>query len=63
MVHGPRVAELVPSLEYPGVRLATVTRAESPNYVFLNLVIAPDAAPGRVPIVFRRDGRVVARHD
>lgn len=63
MVHGAGAAELVPSLEYPGVRLATVTRAESPNYLFLNLVIGRDAAPGRVPIVFRRNGRVVARHD
>ena len=63
LVHGPGAAELVPSLEYPGVRLATVTRAESPNYLFLNLVIGADAAPGRIPIVFRRNGRVVARHD
>jgi len=63
MVHGPGVAALVPSLDYRGVRLAAVTRAESPNYLFLKLVIDPGAAPGKVPIVFRRDGRVVARHD
>jgi glycosidase len=63
LVHGPEVASLVPSLDYPGVRLATVTRSESPNYLFLNLVIDRDAAPGRLPILFRRGGRVVARHD
>ena len=63
MVHGPKVAELTPSLDYPGVRLATVTRTESPNYLFLKLLISRDAAPGRVPLTFRRDGRVVARSD
>jgi glycosidase len=62
-VHGPDVAALTPSIDFPGVRLATVTRTESANYLFLTLEIAPDASPGRVPIVFRRDGAVVATHD
>jgi neopullulanase len=63
LVHGRDAASLVPSLDYPGVRLATVTRTDSPNYLFLNLTIERDAAPGRLPLVFRRGGRVVARHD
>ncbi|MGB8328065.1 MAG: glycoside hydrolase family 13 protein [Steroidobacteraceae bacterium] len=62
LVHGAQVADLVPSLEYPGVRLAATTRLESPNYLFLTLVIDQDAAPGRVPLVFRRGGKVVARY-
>ncbi len=63
LVHGAGAASLAASLDYPGVRLATVTGAESPNYLFLNLVIGADAAPGRIPLVFRRDGHVVARRD
>lgn len=61
-VHGPGVSALTPSIEHEGVRLATVTRTDSANYLFLTLEIAPDASPGTVPIVFRRDGAVVATH-
>lgn len=61
-VHGKDVAALVPSIDHPGVRLASVTRTDSANYLFLTLEIAPEASPGTVPIVFRRDGAVVATH-
>jgi len=63
MVHGPKVSELVPALDYPGVRIANVATTDSPNYLFVTLEIGVDAAPGRLPLVFRRHGRVVARHD
>ena len=63
MVHGPRVAELGATVDYPGVRLASVTRLESPNFLYLNLRLDRDAHAGRVPLVFRRDGKVVARRD
>ncbi|MBS0395793.1 MAG: glycoside hydrolase family 13 protein [Proteobacteria bacterium] len=62
MVHGPGAAALAASVDYPGVRLVRTTRADSPNYLFLDLEIDPGAAPGRVPLTFRRGGRVVARH-
>lgn len=62
LVHGPGAAGLEPSIDYPGVRLAAVTRLDSPNYLFLTLTIARDAQPGSVPIVFRRGGRVVQRY-
>jgi glycosidase len=62
LVHGPRVADLVPSLTYPGVRLLRSTRAESPNYLFLTLSIDRSAEPGNVPIEFTRGDQLVARH-
>jgi glycosidase len=63
MVHGRDVARLEPAIDRAGVRLASVTRTANPNYLFLTLEIARDAAPGSVPILFRRGGKVVATHD
>ncbi|MGG7606564.1 glycoside hydrolase family 13 protein [Massilia sp. BKSP1R2A-1] len=57
MVHGERIAELEPSLAYPGVRIATVTRVPSKNYLFLDLEIGRDAKPGSFEIAFRGAGR------
>jgi len=57
MVHGERIAELEPALSYPGVRIASVTRVPSRNYLFIDLDIGADAQPGRFDIVFRGTGR------
>ncbi|MGI4719933.1 MAG: glycoside hydrolase family 13 protein [Janthinobacterium lividum] len=57
MVHGERIAELEPALSYPGVRIASVTRVPSRNYLFVDLAIEPDARPGSFDIVFRGAGR------
>ena len=57
MVHGERIAELEPALSYPGVRIASVTRVPSKNYLFVDLAIEPEARPGSFDIVFRGAGR------
>ncbi|HEY1394301.1 MAG TPA: cyclomaltodextrinase N-terminal domain-containing protein, partial [Methylibium sp.] len=54
MVHGPHIADYQPELHYPGVRLSKVTRVESPNYLFVDLDIAPLAKPGRLSLDFRK---------
>jgi len=59
MVHGPRIADLEPALAYPGVRIASVERVANRNYLFVNLEIAPNAAPGKMDLVFKRDGLAV----
>jgi len=53
MVHGSDIATSEINLNYPGVRIESVARQENPNYVFINLVISPDAKAGSFPIVFR----------
>ena len=63
MLHGDRIAELAPSIAYPGVVLEQVERVANPNYLFLDLRIAPDAKPGQVPIEFRAGKRVVERRE
>jgi glycosidase len=57
MVHGERIGELEPALHYPGVRIALVTRVPNKNYLFIDLVIGDDAAPGAFDIDFRGAGR------
>jgi glycosidase len=59
MVHAERIAELTPQLSYPGVTLASVERTSNPNYLFLNLVIAPETAAGSFEIRFKRSDTVI----
>jgi glycosidase len=54
MVHGPQIADLEPALSYPGVRIASVSRVENRNYLFIDLEIGPEAAPGQLELVFKR---------
>ena len=53
LVHGPRIAERTPELNYPGVRIDTVTRTVNPNYLFITLHLAPDTKPGMVNLGLR----------
>jgi hypothetical protein len=46
MGHGERVADFEPSLQYAGVAIESVERVANPNYLFVNLRIAPDTKPG-----------------
>ena len=56
MVHGESIAELEPMLDHPGVEVAEVHRTGNSNYLFLELELAGDVAPGSFVIDFRRDG-------
>jgi glycosidase len=57
MVHGERIADLEPTVAYPGVRIAASTRVANRNYLFIDLVIGAEAAPGEFDIVFKGAGR------
>ena len=51
MIHGKDIGrDTVVRISYPGVSLRRVQRAESPNYLFLDLYIGPEARPGTVRI-------------
>jgi len=56
MVHGPGIGELVPSLDYPGVRIASSSRVASKNYLFIDLIVGEEAKPGSFDIVFKGAG-------
>lgn len=53
MVHGPGVADATANLVYPGVRIDNTTRTSNPNYLFINLEIAPGTAPGPLDLTLR----------
>jgi neopullulanase len=62
MVHGESVAELEPALDHPGVEVAEVHRTGNPNYLFLELELADDVAPGSFAIDFRQNGETKLTH-
>lgn len=53
MVHGKQIAKLEPAVNYPGVRIASVTRVANRNYLFIDLVVEPAAKPGKFDIAFK----------
>jgi glycosidase len=46
LVYGPNAGTLNYSISYPGVQLIMTSKVENPNYVFLDLKIAPSTKPG-----------------
>jgi glycosidase len=59
MVHGEQIADLTPSLTYPGVTLRDVTRVASKNYLFIDLEISQQALPGEFLLRFTQQGQTV----
>lgn len=53
LVHGDNIAQAQASLNYEGVELLGSVRLDSPNYLFLNLKISPNAKPGKFNINFQ----------
>ncbi len=53
LVKGKAIGTYVPSIQKEGIRLIRATRADSPNYLFLDLLIARDAEPGTFDIEFK----------
>ncbi|MDQ2719601.1 MAG: glycoside hydrolase family 13 protein [Bacteroidota bacterium] len=55
MIHGKDVGNSnAYTINYPGVKLQKINKVESKNYVFLDLIISPNAKPGIVKI--KRNG-------
>ncbi|MDQ1813977.1 glycoside hydrolase family 13 protein [Massilia sp. CCM 9210] len=61
MVHGERIADTRPAIDYPGVRIDAVTQVANRNYLFIDLLIGPDARPGTFDILFKEGARTI-RH-
>ena len=63
LLHGPDIGKLDARVEHDEVRLSRIQRGDSPNYLFLDLYISPDAQPGPVRIDFVGDTRVLGGFD
>lgn len=59
MVNGTDISEYEPSIQGPssGVSIKAVHKADSPNYLFLDVEVRPDAAAGTYYLIFSKDGR------
>lgn len=55
LVHHPNIGYATPKISYDGVSIVKVNKAKSPNYLFIDLAIAPSTKPGKFTIVFESD--------
>ncbi len=62
LVKGKEISLLEPEVNYPGVTLEKVHRADSPNYLFLDLRLSKTVSPGSFDIVFRAKGKKTLKH-
>lgn len=53
MVYGENITLLTPEIDYMGVVIKSVTRAQSPNYLFVDLTLETGTKPGKFNILFR----------
>lgn len=60
LVYGEGIGTSTPVISYPGVKLEKVSKADSPDYLFIDLRIAPTTKPGKFAILFKRQGSTVA---
>ena len=57
LVNDNNISKAVPQISYPGVTLEKVHKADSPNYLFIDLTISKTTKPGKFNIVFKfKDG-------
>lgn len=59
LINGNNIGETTPSISYPGVMIKKINKADSKNYLFLDLVIAKNTKPGILGISFKKDGKEV----
>ncbi|MEK7258011.1 MAG: glycoside hydrolase family 13 protein [Bacteroidota bacterium] len=62
LLHGSKIGDFNPSIDYPGVRIERVTKVENPNYLFVDLRIGSEAKAGAVKINFTQAGKPVESH-
>jgi len=61
MINGNGIGATTPSIHYNGVNLEAFHRAESPNYLFLDISIPADTSPGLMEILFTTEsGNVIS---
>jgi len=61
MVHGPRISELEPVIDYPGVSIRGVKKTDNKNFIFVDLYIAPETRAGSFVIGFKHGETLVVK--
>ena len=62
MVYGEHISKTVPVISYPGVQIREVIHVESPNYLFINLLLSETVSPGTMRIEFTENGKTRASY-
>lgn len=62
MVYGDDISLLTPVIEYDGVKIESITRAQSPNYLFIDLKIDDSTHPGEFDIQFMKGKKVISTY-
>jgi len=62
LINGKNIAETTPSINYAGVSIKKINKAESNNYLFLDLTISKNTKPGSFTINFKKDGKTIYTH-
>jgi glycosidase len=63
MVNGTGVGETTPVINYTGVTIKKVNKADSKNYLFIDLAIATTTKPGTFNIKFNKAGKTLYTYD
>ncbi len=63
LVHADGIGSTTPVIRYKGVTIRKIHRADSPNYLFIDLHITPGTRPGTFPIAFQKNGKTVLSQD
>jgi glycosidase len=63
LVKGKGISSFTPNIDYPGVSIAKVHRADSENYLFIDLLIARSAQPGTFELEFTAQGEKKLSYD
>ncbi len=53
LVHGAEISQYTPNITFPGVSITKVIRVKNPNYLFIDVMVAPDAKAGQFNISFK----------
>ena len=60
LVHGSEISKYTPNITFPGIKITNTIRVKSPNYLFIDVLIASDAKAGKFNISFKNsDGEEI----
>ncbi len=63
LINADNIAATTPTINYAGVSIKKITQGDSKNYVFLDLVIAPNTKAGSLTINFKKEGKTVGSYE
>ena len=59
LLHGADIADARVTIRYPGVQIDKVSKVENPNYLFIDLTIAPDCRAGTFDILLEKEMMII----